>query len=59
MRELIVEGDLSPSAARVAEEAGIGLRTVELNRERIVVSSARPDAPAAGTTGGRPAAQKP
>ena len=26
--ELIVEGDLSPSAARVAEEAGIGLRTV-------------------------------
>ena len=28
MMELIVEGDLSPSAARVAEEAGIGLRTV-------------------------------
>ena len=26
--ELIVAGDLSPSAARVAEEAGIGLRTV-------------------------------
>lgn len=26
--ELIVGGDLSPSAARVAEEAGIGLRTV-------------------------------
>ncbi|MCA0210240.1 MAG: TetR/AcrR family transcriptional regulator [Proteobacteria bacterium] len=28
MMALIVEGDLSPSAARVAEEAGIGLRTV-------------------------------
>ncbi|WP_447751398.1 TetR/AcrR family transcriptional regulator [Sphingopyxis fribergensis] len=28
MMELIVAGDLSPSAARVAEEAGIGLRTV-------------------------------
>ena len=28
MMELIVQGDLSPSAARVAEEAGIGLRTV-------------------------------
>jgi AcrR family transcriptional regulator len=28
MMELIVGGDLSPSAARVAEEAGIGLRTV-------------------------------
>ena len=28
MMELIVEGDLSPSAARVDEEAGIGLRTV-------------------------------
>jgi AcrR family transcriptional regulator len=28
MMELIVEGDLSPSAARVADEAGIGLRTV-------------------------------
>lgn len=26
--ELIVAGDLAPSAARVAEEAGIGLRTV-------------------------------
>ncbi|AJA07742.1 TetR family transcriptional regulator [Sphingopyxis fribergensis] len=28
MMELIIAGDLSPSAARVAEEAGIGLRTV-------------------------------
>ncbi|MBB6427289.1 TetR/AcrR family transcriptional regulator [Sphingopyxis sp. JAI128] len=28
MMELIVGGDLAPSAARVAEEAGIGLRTV-------------------------------
>jgi len=28
MMELVVAGDLSPSAARVAEEAGIGLRTV-------------------------------
>src|SRR3546814_14246098 len=28
MMELIAQGDLSPSAARVAEEAGIGLRTV-------------------------------
>ena len=28
MMELIVAGDLTPSAARVAEEAGIGLRTV-------------------------------
>lgn len=28
MMELIVGGDLMPSAARVAEEAGIGLRTV-------------------------------
>ena len=28
MMELIVGGDLSPSAARVAEEAGLGLRTV-------------------------------
>ncbi len=28
MMELIVAGDLAPSAARVAEEAGIGLRTV-------------------------------
>lgn len=28
MMELIVGGDVSPSAARVAEEAGIGLRTV-------------------------------
>lgn len=28
MMELIAGGDLSPSAARVAEEAGIGLRTV-------------------------------
>ena len=28
MMELIIGGDLSPSAARVAEEAGIGLRTV-------------------------------
>ena len=53
----------SPASCRspeqLADVKGIGLRTVELNRERIVVSSARPDAPAAGTTGGRPAAQKP
>ncbi|MDO9370963.1 MAG: TetR/AcrR family transcriptional regulator [Sphingopyxis sp.] len=28
MMELIIGGDLAPSAARVAEEAGIGLRTV-------------------------------
>ncbi len=28
MMELVVGGDLAPSAARVAEEAGIGLRTV-------------------------------
>ena len=28
MMELVIAGDLSPSAARVAEEAGIGLRTV-------------------------------
>lgn len=28
MMDLIVAGDLSPSAARVADEAGIGLRTV-------------------------------
>ena len=47
------------SPEQLADVKGIGLRTVELNRERIVVSSARPDAPAAGTTGGRPAAQKP
>ena len=46
------------SPEQLAQVKGIGLRTVELNRDRIVVSNVRPAAPAAGSAGGRTVAQK-
>ncbi|TYT27154.1 helix-hairpin-helix domain-containing protein [Luteimonas viscosa] len=46
------------SPEQLAEVKGIGLRTVEQNRERIVVSAPRPAKAAAGAAGaGRSAAQ--
>lgn len=46
------------SPEQLAQVKGIGLRTVELNRDRIVVSSARATPPAAAPSGGRDLAQK-
>lgn len=46
------------SPEQLAQVKGIGLRTVELNRDRIVVSSARAAAPAAAPSGSRDLAQK-
>jgi len=46
------------SPEQLAQVKGIGLRTVELNRDRIVVSSARATAPAAAPSGGRDLGQK-
>jgi len=47
------------SPEQLAQVKGIGLRTVEQNRDRIVVSAPRAAKPAAaaGTAAGRPAAQ--
>ena len=46
------------SPEQLAQVKGIGLRTVELNRDSIVVSSARATAPAAAPSGGRTVAQQ-
>lgn len=45
------------SPEQLAEVKGIGLRTVEQNRDRIVVSAPRTAKPAEGAAAGRPAAQ--
>ena len=46
------------SPEQLAQVKGIGLRTVELNRDRIVTTSARAAAPAATPETGRSIAQK-
>ena len=46
------------SPEQLAQVKGIGLRTVELNRDRIVVSSARAAAPAAAPSADRTVARK-
>ena len=46
------------SPAQLAQVKGIGLRTVELNRDRIVLSSARANPVAAAPADGRTPAQK-
>lgn len=45
------------SPEQLAEVKGIGLRTVEQNRDRIVVSAPRAAKSAEGAAAGRPAAQ--
>ncbi len=46
------------SPEQLAQVKGIGLRTVELNRDSIVVSSARATAPRPAPSGGRTVAQQ-